>query len=239
MEREPLRIYRRDVIDSTQNEAKARVLKGETGFLVVANVQTGGRGRMGRSFDSKRGGLYFTVALEHSFAGDATLLTPAAAVAAAGEIEERLGISCDIKWVNDLYYGGKKVAGILSERIVVPGADRAVLLCGIGINLSGKDLPEELSEIAGGFGLEVDDEEKAELAIAICESLRDILGRLPDREFLKDYDKRLLAKNQEVEFTDGSRGILRGIDADAGLIIEWEGSSRVVRSGELRLIRWR
>lgn len=112
-----------DDIDSTNDEAK-RMLEQETvddGMYLIANHQTAGRGRQGHSFYSPADtGLYVSmVRTDHDVLHPATLskLTLAAAVATAEAIEEAVGVSPKIKWVNDLYYRDRKVCGILTESV--------------------------------------------------------------------------------------------------------------------------
>ena len=104
-------------MDAPNNIAKAMALDDcDEGITVVATKQTAGRGRLGRSFLSKRGGVYFSIVLHPKKQEKETLfITVAAAVAAARAIESVSGKKCDIKWVNDIYINGKKVCGILAE----------------------------------------------------------------------------------------------------------------------------
>ena len=136
-----------DKIDSTNTELKRRAQMGApSGTVLVADEQTAGRGRMGRSFFSPRGsGLYMSflvrpVCLEH-----AGLITTLTAVSVARALES-MGVSVQIKWINDLVSGGKKLCGILAEAGMVEGDPFAVI--GIGINLRNTAFPLELSEIA-------------------------------------------------------------------------------------------
>ena len=139
-----------DDIDSTNDEAK-RMLEQETvddGMYLIANHQTAGRGRQGHSFYSPADtGLYVSmVRTDHDVLHPATLskLTLAAAVATAEAIEEAVGVSPKIKWVNDLYYRDRKVCGILTESVGwLDDRPRAVVI-GIGINCSTTLFPEDL-----------------------------------------------------------------------------------------------
>lgn len=125
------------------------------GAVLIAERQSGGKGRLGRSFSSRPGGLYMSLLLRHNLRLDKLgLLTPAAAVAVFITVEEVLGIGLAVKWVNDLFYGGKKVCGILMEAKTRPFeecADYAVL--GIGLNVYAPEggFGEELESIAGAL----------------------------------------------------------------------------------------
>lgn len=119
----------------------------EDGSVIWAARQTAGRGRMGRSFSSPEGGLYYSMLLRQSEepARD-LLLTPAAAVAAARALERECAVNCGIKWPNDLVCGGKKLCGILCESFSARG-ERYVVL-GIGVNVNTAAFPAQLREIA-------------------------------------------------------------------------------------------
>ena len=161
-------IHRYGTIDSTNSEAKRYGLSGGAiPAVFVAREQTAGRGRMGRSFYSPNGtGLYYSMLLPLPEKTDhAVSLTAAAAVAAAEAISRVLGCEVGIKWVNDLYRDGKKVAGILCESF--PYEDKRLAVIGIGINLSTQQFPEELAEVAASlFGTDqaaMDEEQKERL----------------------------------------------------------------------------
>ena len=106
-------------IDSTNTEARRRAQELSGPLLLAAETQTAGRGRQGHSFYSPKGsGLYMTIALPIRLPlKDAALATQAMAVAALNAVRETGGPRLGIKWVNDLYYQGKKAAGILTEAI--------------------------------------------------------------------------------------------------------------------------
>ena len=138
-------IYKEETI-STNADLKELAKNGAPiGTAVVAERQSGGRGRMGRSFSSERGGLYMSLLLPLEGTENAGLVTTFAAVAAARAIERLAHVDVKIKWVNDLLVGSKKICGILAEGVMRPEGNCAVL--GIGVNLTGK-LPDELKEIA-------------------------------------------------------------------------------------------
>lgn len=138
-----------DTIDSTSSYARSAFDSHAGSFVVAADRQTAGRGRQGRDFNSEYGGVYFTLALAKAeLPRNIQLATPAAAVAVREALSELYGIEFGIKWVNDIYFGGKKIAGILSEAL--RGADGAVkgVLVGIGINILDRSFPPELTKAA-------------------------------------------------------------------------------------------
>jgi BirA family transcriptional regulator, biotin operon repressor / biotin---[acetyl-CoA-carboxylase] ligase len=137
-------------IDSTNRVAMELGYAGEPeGTLVLAEEQTAGRGRAGRSWHSERGtGLYFTLLLRPKLApAQAPLLTMLAGLSAHAAIQGLTGLTPELKWPNDLLLNGKKVGGILTEMHAEPSVVRFVIV-GIGINVNQEKLPPELASIA-------------------------------------------------------------------------------------------
>jgi BirA family transcriptional regulator, biotin operon repressor / biotin---[acetyl-CoA-carboxylase] ligase len=136
--------------DSTNRVAMELGYAGEPeGTVVMAEAQTAGRGRAGRSWHSERGtGLYFTVLLRPRLApAQAPLLTMLAGVSAHAAIAAQTGLIPELKWPNDLLLNGKKLGGILTEMHAEPNQVRVVIV-GIGINVNQEKFPAELSSIA-------------------------------------------------------------------------------------------
>jgi BirA family transcriptional regulator, biotin operon repressor / biotin---[acetyl-CoA-carboxylase] ligase len=137
-------------IDSTNRIAMELGYAGEPeGTLVLAEEQTAGRGRAGRSWHSERGtGLYFTLLLRPRLApAQAPLLTMLAGLSAHAAIQGLTGLTPGLKWPNDLLLNGKKVGGILTEMHAEPSVVRFVIV-GIGINVNQEKFPPELASIA-------------------------------------------------------------------------------------------
>jgi len=136
-----------DSVDSTNNYAKAL---GDVSQAVViaAETQTGGRGRLGRSFISPAGvGIYMSIVIPRSeIKIPLFLVTPAAAVATCRAIKNVCGVSPQIKWVNDIYLNNKKICGILTE--VQSGTAESIIV-GIGVNCFPGSFPIDVAEIAG------------------------------------------------------------------------------------------
>ena len=151
----PIHIY--DTLQSSNLTAKQLALGGAPhGTLVLTAHQKAGRGRLGRRFESPAGkGVYLSLILRPALsAADAQSVTISAAVAVARAVKALCGLELGIKWVNDLYYQGRKVCGILTEA----GTDMECgqlewLVVGIGLNLttSSADWPEELARTAGSL----------------------------------------------------------------------------------------
>ena len=138
---------------STNEEIKLIAESGEEFTVAVAREQTGGKGRMGRKFESPVGGLYFSVLLKPRFSAETCLkITTAAAVAMARAIEKVCGKSAEIKWVNDIYIKQKKVCGILTEGVFdAENGHIKYAVLGVGVNVATPKggFPEEIRETAG------------------------------------------------------------------------------------------
>lgn len=152
-------IYHFEELASTMDEAFRRGMEGSPeGTIVIAEMQTRGRGRMGRSWASPRSkGLYFSLLLRPvmSFA-EATKLTLLAAVALSEAVEKVTSVRPGIKWPNDLLIEGKKLAGILTElRAEVDRVAFAVIGIGVNVNTLRSALPPEAVSLQETVGHEV------------------------------------------------------------------------------------
>jgi BirA family biotin operon repressor/biotin-[acetyl-CoA-carboxylase] ligase len=155
-------------IESTNRKAKELSVQGvETPFVVVAATQNAGRGRLGRVFESPEGGVYFSLVLSGKDIVNPDLVTTSASLAVSRAMERLTGIKTDIKWVNDLYFNGKKVCGILCESFTANGKRFSVI--GVGINLSTENFPDEIKNVAASLG--VDHLKKEELGRRIAENI--------------------------------------------------------------------
>ena len=230
-----------DELSSTNDEAKRRILSGDTGKqLIIASRQTKGRGRMNRSFYSPAdSGLYMSLVPECGLSFEnAVFATTAAAVAVVRAVDSLTPLRPRIKWVNDIYLDGKKICGILAEAVASPDTGGlAGIVIGIGVNLTTAEFPAELDGIAASLGDFAPD--RNELCAAICNELLSILAALPDRTFLDLYRERSLVLGRDLRYTEG--GVTHdaqavGIDETGGLIIRTvDGSTKTLASGEISL----
>lgn len=248
-----------DVIDSTNTEAK-RILRGEsstvakTPFAIIANSQTAGRGRQGRSFYSPADtGLYMSIALDmESKICDFDMITIKTAVAVYDAIKAVTGIETNIKWVNDLYYNNRKVCGILAESVMVlpekqyadtaPGQNdlKKFVIIGIGVNVSTGIFPDEIRGIAGSLGDFDDDNMKKGLISKIIEN---ILAKDEScTSFLKRYKERSFVLGREVTFYKNNvlyTGVAFDISGKGELLVrESNGNVHILQSGEISLKSW-
>ena len=178
-----------EALGSTQERARELAHAGTPhGSLVVAEVQTGGRGRLGRAWGSPKGGLWMSLVLRPRFAASlASRVTQTAAVAAAKTLWET-GVEARIKWPNDLLAGGKKICGILAESSAgydagsVEGRPLDYVILGVGVN-ANVDATElgvpdrEVTTIRSELG---DDVNLLDLLRALLSSLDAELGRIED-----------------------------------------------------------
>lgn len=226
------------VVDSTNTEARRRVLEGgeSAPFAILAEEQSAGRGRMGRSFYSPEGtGIYLSLCFKASGI-DPLSLTTAAAVATHNAIKETTGIVTRIKWVNDLYFRERKVSGILAESFFV-GEMRYVIL-GVGVNLYTTEFPRELAEIAGGLtdaasGL------RNRLASALLRELSALMGEHIPEGVMETYRAHSMVLGREIRYTENGidhEGIATAIDEQGRLSIRCrDGRERILASGEITL----
>ena len=230
-------------LDSTNTRAKALAANGAPhGLLVIAESQTGGRGRMGRAFFSpEHSGVYMTYVLRPRMpAEQAVTLTSMAAVAVARAIESVADVEVGVKWVNDLYINARKVCGILCEASMdfeTGQLEYAVL--GIGVNVAAMRFPEALSEIATSIENECGRPVSRNRLIAeISNQINALYGQLETLEFMAESRKRSIVIGRDVQVIRGGTSFsARALDIDdrGRLVIRTaEGVSRV-NSGEVSL----
>ncbi|MCR4604393.1 MAG: biotin--[acetyl-CoA-carboxylase] ligase [Eubacterium sp.] len=244
-----------DITDSTNEEIKKLVTTGaEHGLVVISDCQTAGKGRRGRAFFSPKGcGLYISMLFkpEGKEAEDVISITTQAAVAVSLAIEEVYGKTTNIKWVNDVWLGNKKVCGILAESISgveSEGIDSVVV--GIGINVIKPDvIPNELKDVIGFiFDSDVSETKEAdtgrnELAASVIAHMYDLYEALPDKSYLEEYKKRSLVLGKRIRFgaspdatENTTEGVATGITDDAGLIVKLDdGTEQILHTGEITL----
>lgn len=237
----PVQLY--DTLESTNRTAKLLALEGAAhGTLVLAGGQTAGRGRLGRSFTSPAGkGVYCSVVLRPPLpAANAQTATIGAAVAVCRAVQMLCGLELAIKWVNDLYYRGKKVCGILTEAGTdLESGQLEWLVVGIGLNLttSPADWPEELARTAGslypGGPAPVS---RAVLAGAIA---RELLSLCPAFDCLDEYRARCFVPGHWVTVCTGAETYAAralSIDDAGRLVVEREGGRQIaLQHGEVSI----
>jgi BirA family biotin operon repressor/biotin-[acetyl-CoA-carboxylase] ligase len=238
-------------LDSTPstNDVAARLAESgaSEGTIVVADMQTAGRGRHGRVWFSPRGaGLYVSVivrpeATTATGENPASLLTLASGVAIADAVRAVTGLPAEIKWPNDVLIGGRKLAGILAEGAVQGGALQFVVI-GFGVNLQPAAYPPELASRA--TSIEAETSRPADRALVLAEILAALGERYADLRAGR-FDAILSAWRRlavtlpgaHVEW-DSPAGVVRGrahdIDRDGALLVKVDGRIERVVAGEVR-----
>ena len=196
-----INVYKK--IDSTNTQAKLHTERGRCGNAIfVASEQTAGRGRLGRSFVSnKNKGLYLSILLNEKLPPEfATALTTYMAVVASRAIFSLSGVTPDIKWVNDLYLGGKKCAGILTEGKASESGDTLdYAVVGIGINLCKQDFPDEVKAIATTLEDECKKRvNRCDLAALIVKEFFENLHLVGSPEIADEYKSRSFLIGKQV-----------------------------------------
>ncbi len=230
-----------DSVSSTNTVLKELAKSGSSDKTVlIANSQTSGKGRLGRSFYSpKNSGIYMSILLRPQKKFNYQYITPLTSVAVLKALEALGAKNLGIKWVNDIFLKNKKVAGILTEIGFKENSSEAdFLIIGIGINLMPQKFPEELSEIAGSvFDKNIIDKNKI-----IAEILDDFLyfyELLPDLHFLKEYKSRSILKDRKVSVitpVSEKEAVVIGIDDECRLIAEFpDGKISHISTGEVSI----
>lgn len=227
---------------STNDEAAAWAREGApSGSIVVAEEQTGGRGRLGRTWHSPPGeNLYFSAVLRPPLPPHrAPPITLAVAVAVA-EAVESLGIEPELKWPNDLLVDGRKLCGILTEMTLAGGRIDFVIV-GIGVNLHALAFPPELRERATSLRLLLGHDPDGERFVAeLCLRLERWCERYVAEgaaPVVAAWKQRARLFGREVTVSGGRepvRGVAEDLDEDGALILRRpDGSAARVLAGEV------
>ncbi len=240
----------RYLAETSSTNIVAREWAGEgapDGALVIAESQTAGRGRKGRTWKSEPGqNLTFSLILRPGSPPDGIQsITLAGAVSVAEALEELCAVRCQIKWPNDLWVGGRKICGILSE--LVGGNGSPCVIMGIGVNVLQREFPTELEKVATSVLIETEKTfSRLDLAACICRRIKANLLEWEESGFAaiaEAYRKRTaflgewvqitgLGKDFHMEITGISdQGALCGIDENGKQIsiVSGEISVRSVR----------
>jgi len=238
------RIYHFFRVDSTNTVAMRLGHDGDPhGTVVIAEEQTAGRGRLGRSWHSeKTSGIYLTVLLRPPIAPpEAPLITLLAGLAAREAVAEQTSFQPDLRWPNDLLLNGKKFCGILTEMHAEPDHVNFVIV-GIGINVNHTRMPEELEPIATSLRMESGrSHSRLELVVRLLRCLDRYYN-----QFLAEGPGPILARFAEVSsYARGKRvrvstptetyvATTAGLEPNGLLRVQREdGRTQVVISGDV------
>lgn len=227
---------------STQKDAKENILTNpKTPQLYLAPKQEMAKGRMNRPFfTSENGGIYMSLHLKPNVHySDLEPFTMMAASSITKAIFRLTGIDTQIKWVNDIYLGQKKIAGIITEAItsVETGLITDIII-GIGLNFFIKDFPDDLNSKAGSLFSVQPTVTRNQLIIEIWKLFTEI----PVKDHIKVYKDKSLVLNRQVTFMENDTlisGKAIAITDEGHLVIRLEsGQEKILRSGEISLSSW-
>ena len=232
-------------IDSTNTRAKLLAAQGAPhGTVLIAGHQSGGRGRMGRSFHSPEGmGIYLSVILRPNCpATDLMHLTCAAGVAMCNAVEAAAGFRPGIKWTNDLIWGKRKLGGILTELSLKSNGTADYAVVGIGINCCQQpdDFPEDIRSIATSLSMVSGKPvTPAKLAAAMVAQLQKMADTLFDGTWISRYEADCVTVGQEISIVRGDtvrHGTAVGVDTEGALLVRFpDGHVEAVASGEVSI----
>lgn len=228
-----------DTIDTTMRRAAELARQGcAAGTVVAAREQTAGIGRMGRAWDSRPGGLYFTLVLRPRLEpSQLPLTTLALGLGVADALQLFTGIAADLRWPNDVLAGGRKLAGILAQ------FQEGALLAGVGLNVNQREFPPELAAIATSLVLETGREQDPEFLLRVLvrsiESHVDILetsGATAILRLFENASSYAAGRRVTVETPSGEwTGVTAGLTPEGFLRVRCDdGSLRTVTAGGVR-----
>ena len=228
--------------DSTNTQLRLLAEAGAPeGTAVAAKEQTAGRGTHGRVFASAEGGLYLSVLLRpQAPLSDLLTLTGRVGAAVRRAVETASGAPAEVKWLNDLWLGGRKLCGILCELGPVHGDRADYVVAGIGVN-AGQSRESfaalGLDGIATSLAAEGYPVTREALCAAILTELEGLIRAFPAglAEDLADYRAHCLTIGRRVR-TERGEGVAVGIDGRFGLLVDHGGTGKTVQFGSVELL---
>lgn len=231
-----LPLYEYSVTDSTNSRARELAKKSHRDALVVAEGQSMGRGRLGRSFVSDVGkGLYMSLLLHPKTNKDVLTLTALMGIAVCRAVESLSGVFPKIKWLNDIQLGGKKVAGILAEGEFDESGKLKYTVIGVGVNILKRDF-KELSEIATSLEEHTAPPRTNALLSKIVREFYRIYKKKNREEEIRYYRNHSSVIGEDITVYRGDESfVARAIDIgnDFSLIVEADGKKRTLSSAEV------
>ncbi len=230
-----------ELLQETYNKKKSINQLDKT--LVIADIQTAGKGRLNRSFYSPKSGIYMTLIYVPSEpVTNPAFLTCCAAVAVYNAIKTLFSIELQIKWVNDLYYNNKKICGILAEGFISPQTKKIEgAVVGIGINLDTEAFPKELESKAGALNIKSSRKNKKVLMFQIVQNFYNLIQN--PQQMLEQYKKQQLLIGKTVlvspVINDTQKNFtakVLDISDNAELVVQTDdGTTHFLSSGEVTL----
>ncbi len=240
------KIYYFNTLDSTNKKAKEIAQDEEEGTVIIAEEQTQGKGRMGRSWISPKGkGIWMTMILKPNLEPMKVPKMTLIAAAAVHKALNKLGIKSQIKWPNDILVDGKKVCGILTEMSGELNMVNYVIMgIGINVNLDEEDIPDELKDIAGSLKLTTGKKiNRKELAANILNEFEKLYLSFKEEdnieEVLKICKENSILLGEEVRIIRGNNiriGKAIDINDNGELVVKFEGDLvENIMAGEVSL----
>lgn len=241
----PCDIFLFNEIDSTNTFLKEFLKVNDSkNILVIAKKQTSGKGQYGKSFFSPENGLYFSISLNPiSNICNLNLITMAAAVAVIEAIKKTANLQCEIKWVNDIIYKNKKIAGILTETTITGNSITGIIL-GFGINISPPktDFPMEFTKRVGTLFNEcVDSSLYIELITEILNSFWGYYSNLNKKEYMPKYKLHSIIMNKTISFSKNGTlhiGKVISIDDNGQLVVLKNQGTETLACGSASIINY-
>jgi BirA family biotin operon repressor/biotin-[acetyl-CoA-carboxylase] ligase len=217
------------VCDSTNDRARRLAATGfPSGTIVTADAQRSGRGRSGRSWEAKAGKAVLYSALLRPLAPNHRLLPLAVPIAVAEAAEAVAKVKCEIKWPNDIWIDGRKVAGVLIE--ARPEDGWAVIGVGINVATAQSEFPSALQATATSLGPDVTVEETID---ALNERLAHWVAA-EESEVLEAFRERDALRGRGISWDDGE-GTAEGVDEQGNLVVATDSGEVSLGAGEVHL----
>lgn len=225
-------------IDSTNTEAKRLLSSGvKAPFVVIAETQTGGRGRRGRSFISNKWGTYYSLVVENDDSFNTESVTTRSCLGTADAIDS-LGFNTKIKWVNDIYLNNKKCVGILTEGVISLEENRvSEVIIGIGVNYLTKEFPDELKDIC--ISLYPNGNAPLTRSEFLALQIEKVLSSLHEENYIKRYREKCFVIGLDInviKLDSVKKAKCLDVDDNAHLVVKYEdGEIEHISSGEVTI----
>jgi BirA family biotin operon repressor/biotin-[acetyl-CoA-carboxylase] ligase len=234
-------------VPSTNTVAMEMAAKGAPeGTVVIAETQTGGKGRLGRTWISPRGNIYLSVVLRPSFpTHKAPLITLMGAVAAVSAIRKQLDVPAGIKWPNDIFIAGRKAGGLLTEMSAEPDRIRHIALgIGLDVNMTLDELPPDIRPLTTTLSAEAG--RRIDRVLLVRKLLIDLdrwyqIFLRNEGDVLKEWEVLNVTLGNRVAVSglgETAEGMAQGIDNEGRLILKLDdGSLRLVAAGDVTILK--
>lgn len=233
----------RQSVSSTNTVLKEIAMNGgKQGYVLIAQEQTAGKGRLGRRFYSPDNtGIYMSILLRPKMTiQDSLLITTSAAVAVSRAVEKLSDKEAKIKWVNDVFVDSRKICGILTESSLdFESGCLEYAVVGIGVNISkpDNDFPDDLKNIAGGFLDHIKGNVRCKLIAEIINQFSDQMENLSSKYYLDEYKRRSFLLGQNITVikpNENRKAKAIDIDNQARLVVQYSDKSiEHLSSGEV------